>query len=625
MVQNVLDLDPVHWAEKHLTLDGEPFRLHGNGYKPFADIYRYVGVKALEKDSKPIVFVKGRQVGGTTMAAVLELYFLASGFFGKNNPPIRIMHCFPILEHAYKYSKTKFNTMILSSKGEITSTPGKKTKSKSYIESKLDSFTNSNDSLQFKQFEGGNHIFIESTGFTADRLRGITADVVMYDEVQDMRAAALSNSAKSLTKAQYGREGDGVRVYFGTPKQRGSEYWKIWNSSNQQYYHLGCAKCGEYFPLYTPGSNEWESIWIEDDLPDDHPSHGFIVKCVHCSHEQDKRKAAEIGKWVPLNDDPNCKFIGYHLNQLYMPNFNRAKVVGEKPENHPVNTERAYQNEVLGEFFAGDASPITPEQIEKLCADFDRGFRGGIVANEQRRVYLGCDWGLKVDIDQLSGSEKDEKKSQGQSYSCAVILMAEGPHILSVEFATRLKRNDFEYKKQVVEQLMRQYNVKLAVGDIGYAGDLTEVLQKEYGGRFLASESLGKIQGHYKFKEDFPARIGFEKDYLIAEAYDLMKKGLIRFPYRNYEQIMWLIHHCSSMELKPSVSRSGDVTIKYVKGSTPNDGFMALNNALLAYKFDITNGFKLTNPNDFNKEPGQSKQIPAIVSYMPGLEAIKRK
>ena len=67
------------FCEANLTLEGEPFTLSGNGYKPFADIYRYIGIKALEPTAKPVIMVKGRQVGATTMASALEMYFMGSG------------------------------------------------------------------------------------------------------------------------------------------------------------------------------------------------------------------------------------------------------------------------------------------------------------------------------------------------------------------------------------------------------------------------------------------------------------------------------------------------------------------------------------------------------------------
>ena len=60
---DILNIDPVFWAENHLMLDGKPFRVHGSGYKPFCDIYRYMGIKALEPNAKPLIIVAGRQVG----------------------------------------------------------------------------------------------------------------------------------------------------------------------------------------------------------------------------------------------------------------------------------------------------------------------------------------------------------------------------------------------------------------------------------------------------------------------------------------------------------------------------------------------------------------------------------
>lgn len=595
---SVLNLDPVTFSEKYLTLDGAPFSLR-EGYKPFTDIYRYIGLKAIQKDAKPVIMVKGRQVGATTMAAALEMYFMASGIFGFNGrPPMRIIHCFPTLLHVYTYTKTKLNATISSSL--MTDDPSKPGKQKPFIDLKIDRSTDSNESLQFKQFVGGNYLRIESTGVDADRLRGGTVDCLLYDECQDVRIEAISNANKLLSQAKYGPNTQGVQVYFGTPKQKGSDYWKMWTDSTQQYFYLGCESCKEHFPLYTPGSNEWEKTWL----------YGFIVKCPHCGFEQDKRQAADRGKWVPLGN-PDARFVGYHINQLYMPNFTKERIIENKPENSPISTERAYQNEVLGEFYAGEASPITPEEIYEKCADIGRKLRASIEHSEKRKVYAGFDWGKKQDV---------EGKTSGQSYSCGVILTAEGPHLLSIQFATLLKRNDLETKKQIVEQMFRQYGVHLAVGDIGYANDLTEILQREYGNRFLASDAKGQMKNRIKFVSDeFPNVIRFERDYYIAELFDMMKKGNIRFPYGDYERISWLVAHCCSMEIKTTADRFGDPVSRYIKGATPNDGFMALLNAYLAYKFDITDGFTINNPNKVKDDPNAPRSIPCVLGYIPKL------
>jgi ssDNA-binding Zn-finger/Zn-ribbon topoisomerase 1 len=604
--KSLLNLDPVAFCENYLTLEGEKFSLTGNGYKPFADIYRYVGLKALDKDAKPISIVKGRQVGGTTMAAALEMYFMGSGLFGVlNRPPIRVIHAFPQLEAAAAYSKTKLNPMIGSSLS--LESEKKNVKVKSYMQSLLDTTTATNDSLHFKQFLGGNHLWIESTGLDANRLRGRSADVIFFDEVQDIPQEAINNATKMLAQSKYGPNNFGVQVYFGTPKKKGSTFNKIWSASSQQYYYLGCEKCSKLFPLYTPGSDEWEKIWL----------HTYIVKCNQCGHEQDKRAAAERGKWVSTKDPAECDYIGFHINQLYMPNLTKEDVIKQKPGVHPTNTERAWQNEILGEFFQGDASPITPEEIRDKCGDFERKLRARIIPGEEYMVVAGIDYGARADLEQLADPEKG--KGRGQSYSTAVVLALKGPNLLSVEFATKFVRNDIDSKKSIIDQMMRQYSVKLAIGDIGFSQDFSTIMHTAYGDRYLVSRAHNKVNGNVKFNSDaFPKEIIFERDHYIGELFEMMKAGNIRFPLGSFEKIGWLINHCASMEIKPTISKYGDPTMHYVKGSTPNDGFMALLNAYIAYKFLITSGFNNNNPSfNFNKNNRAQIEKPlALTGYI---------
>ena len=146
-------------------------------------------------------------------------------------------------------------------------------------------------------------------------------------------------------------------------------------------------------------------------------------------------------------------------------------------------------------------------------------------------------------------------------------------------------------------------------------------MQREYGDRFLASEALGgNIKNRVKFVTDeFPHIIRFERDSFISELFDMMKKGNIRLPYGDYERISWLVAHCCSMEIKTTANRFGDPVSRYIKGATPNDGFMALLNAYIAYKFDISGGFKLNNPNTFNADPDAPIAIPAVTGYIPRM------
>lgn len=598
----ISNIDPVKFCENYLKLDGDKFTLTGTGYKPFADIYRYIGIKALEANSKPLVFVKGRQVGGTTMALALEMYFMGSRLFGYNKPPIRIIHAFPSLEQAARYTKSKLDPMIGDSKVIGTD---KKGKPLTYMINLLDS-NQVGDSLKFKRFAGGNYIWIESTGVDADRIRGLTADIIFFDEVQDTPGEALTNATKILHASKYGRPTKGVQIYFGTPKKKGSDFHKIWQKSNQQFYHLGCMQCKKYFPLYIMETDEWENIWVEE----------YSVKCTHCGLIQNKLEAAERGKWVESRPLEECDYIGFHINQLFSPKARKSDILSEKPENHAMNTERLYRNEVLGEFYQGDSTPITIEEIMEKCGDMDRKFTR-YCENQDDLYFLGVDYGLKNDMEQQA--KPDKKQGMGQSYSTAVVIKAESAGNISIVSAMKFKKNDTTYKKELIEELMRNYSIKIAVGDIGYSNDFSTDLSYIYGDRYLVSRASPKISTplKVKFQSDFtPKEIQFERDFYIGEIFEKMKSGKVRFPYGDYEKISWLIQHCASMEIKPKLSETGEHRIHYVKGSIPNDGLMALLNAYLAYKFYITKGFIDTNV-IFNKSNtvNYKNQIPATLGY----------
>lgn len=882
---SILNIDPVNFIERNLTLDGCPFRVNGNGYKPFADIYRYICLKAVERENTlPVLLVKGRQVGATTMAAALEAYFMACSLYGNNGrPPMRVMHLFPTLSLAAAYTKDKLTPIIQHSR------PSDELKSngvpKSFLEAKMDTSSPANDNMHFKKFLGGNQVWIESTGLTGDRIRGRqlcldtdiptpdrgfiklrdlkqgdklfdengsvcnvtklhpiqespesyrvifddgttidacaehlwlthtrrdrinlskkgytkpkirntkelletlkvsgesnhsiptclpvrnskkdldidpyllglwlgdgegfynkhipaaymqssieqrlallqglmdadgccgkdgrcefvqcddgkgladdvqelihslgiktsrykkesgrcqdkhsiqfyttlpvfklnrklqnlnikltksskrfiksiepieskpmrcitvnspshlylvtksfiathnTVDCLFFDEVQDMTAQAIGAADKIAVQGKYGEIGQGMKVLFGTPKQKGGAYWKMWQSSSQQYFHLHCKDCDQLFPLYRPDV-DWEEIWL----------YGFTVKCTQCGHEQDKRHAAEKGKWIPLNKDEfDVKMHGYHINQLYIPFFSKEQIVAQKPENSPTNTEKIYMNEVLGEFFDGEGGTISKEEILANCLEPKAKFAQMITPSDNIRVYAGFDWGQKANLDTMAGKRK------GQSYSCAVVLTAHGAESFSVDFATRLSRNDPQEKLDVVEEMFRRYSVQLAVGDVGDAGDLTHTLQRMYGDAFLGSRASANVNGHVKYRDDvFPKEIVFEKDYYISELFHLLKKGAIKFPQLSYDRVEWLIDHCCSMEVKITTDRSGDPVRRFVKGASPNDGFMALLNAYIAWKFDVTQKFNIKNPANMKHEIAQNQGgMGPIVGYCP--------
>lgn len=597
--REVLKLDPVSFAENFLKIDGtDPFSV-SKEWKFMADIYRYIATQAIKLDGKPVVILKGRQVGATMMAAALDLYFTASGLFGQHNAPFRVLHCFPELAHVKRFSQDKLESLIRTSTGDFINRQklGYNLKTKRVSDAKIP------DNMTLKQFSGGCNLWIESIGIDGDRVRGMTVDAIYFDEVQDMSKQAIGAATKLLTAAKYGPRGVGVQVYFGTPKEKGSYFEKgLWDQSDKRYYHLGCAntKCNEFFLLYTPGSDDWEKkIWVR----------GFIVKCPYCNLEQDKIQGIINGKWIATEPtDHNGKekqYVGFHINQLYIPNFSKENIMRLMPNGNSSQSERVYFNEVLGEFYSGLGMPITKEEILEKCMDKERGFSRGILPT-QRKTWLGLDWGGKTDAD----------NSAGQSYSCAVVISANSQGIIDVEFAYKLKKTDYEYQIDFVRTMFRKYGVRIGAADLMYGQHVVPALQKIYGDKFLAAQSLGTMKANVNYDKE-QILLKWSKDYYIEELYDLMRKGKIRFPQKSYENMSWLIDHITSMESDNKYT-NGIMRKSFKKGSDPNDGFMALIHAYLAYKFEMTRGFNL-NLNNPNQTSNSISNLLPILARVPRM------
>lgn len=595
--RELLKFDPVAFCGHYLKVDGsKPLELNGTGWKFLADIYRYVAVNALRKDGKPVVCVKGRQVGATTMAIALELFFTTSGLFGNSpdNPPMRILHCFPALNNVNKFAKDKLSTMMRTATDDYVKKQGlgwdeKLGKKRTDVPE---------DTLTEKMFKDENRIWVDSNGNNASRLQGMTLDAIFHDEVQRMLEEDIGNGIRTLTASKYGPTGKGVQLYFGTPLNKGAYFWKIWQASDQRYYYLRCVhdECKHYFTLYTPGSDDWEGIWL----------YGNVIQCPKCNKIMDKSDAIECGKWIAtktrMDNGEEPLYVGFHFNQFLIPYLTKEAIQAENPKYNPTKSERIWQTEILGEFYSGSALPMTEEELYKYCKNENKSVSARISKASDRMTFMGIDWGGKSELNE----------SLGQSYSAVVVASVGQDGIFQIENAFKMKKNDLEYKKSVVHEMYRRFGIKITVADIGYGNDIVPDLQREYQSRFWSCLNSGTLIKPIKVIHD-NLSIVCNKDLMLDDIFNAMRKSKIMFPLKDsvsFEQMNWLIEHCCSMETETKTI-GGNIVNKYVKGAGPNDGLMALMYAYMAYKFFITRGFKVKKHQENTKGQGP------ILSYLP--------
>jgi len=592
--KSISNLDPVSFIENNLLINGYKFDLstQGSGWKYMRDIYRSVATQAENKNSRPVVILKGRQVGATVMAAALSLFFAASGLYGKEagKPPMRIMHLFPTLKLTAQHSKEKLDPMMIDSVDNYIA--------RRALSADKKSKSSAEDTITEKSFLGYNKLRVDATGLNGDRIRGTSQDVIFFDEVQDMRRTAIENILPVVQASPYGASTQGVQLYFGTPKQSGSYFWELWRDSSKCFFELGCESCHGFFPLYNLDDDSWLDTWVS----------GFTVKCPHCSFHQDKRHAVDRGRWKETKVDGLVKYTGFHFNMMLSPLYTKEDVIKKYP---PISggSERAWKNEVLGDFYSGAGQPLTMEDIENFALDPDRGLAKAISSKNDKIICMGADWGDKDDTEGAGSGI-------GQSYSVIVITSIDRNGVITVENAFRLKKNDITYKVSVLKKLFETFRIGTAAADYMWGQDVVRWMQQEenLGSRFLAVINSGGATKDISYNSSNNKVIA-NKNMMIDEIFSMIRQGKIRFPAKGdaYEMLRWLREHCSSMEIETKI-KDGNVVKSYQKGGTPNDGLMALMYAVIAYKYVITSGFKNKDVNVKHN----SMPVP-VLGYLPRM------
>jgi hypothetical protein len=448
-----------------------------------------------------------------------------------------------------------------------------------------------------------NHNFIVTSRHSSKKLGG-----VVLKNCQDMTRSAIENTLKVLTATPYGAPTKGVQVFFGTPKHSGSYFWTLWEESDQRFYQLRCKHCDHYFFLYNLDNDDWNDTWIKENL----------IKCPSCLKTQDKRESVDLGRWIPTRPtnakgEPQ-KFIGYHFNMMLSPLFTKENVLDYWPTHNKNASERAWRNETKGQFYSASEVPITLEEVYAHALDESRGVAKSITNPAGKNFFLGMDWGEKVE------SDEDLEVKRGKSFTCAVILSVDHTGTLTIENAVRLKKNDPDYKMNVVRKLMSDFHIDQAAADFYYGNDFVRLVQHNEGlkDKFLGCTNLSNSKRAFSYDAK-DLMVGINKDQVLDEIFALFKRGKIKIPAKgdSLELLGWLVDHITSMETHTK-TKDGIVLKTYKKGVVQNDGLMALMYAYTAYKFMVTRKFTEQKIDGVNKKKQDDIVVP-IVGYIPRM------
>ena len=333
-----LETSPSDFSQKILYLDGKPFSLDGLPYM----------VTIMNTDSEKLLLMTGRQVAKSTTIGATSITELAS------KPFWRSLYVAPRDNQVSQFNNDKLNPMINNS--PII---------KNY-------YVNSSCTMQTqaKEFLNGSMMYLRSCYHTADGIRGISANSVYLDEVQDI---ILDNIP--VIEECTARKTPKRMVFCGTPKTFDNCIQKLWEQTTQHYWAMKCKGC-----------TKWNVPIVVDNLGED----GLI--CKYCGKPLDVATGEYVGKY------PDRDFVGYHISQAMIAGVPQTGIPWSRlieKLNNPLYSEAKFFNECLGYSYDNGAKLLVESDVVACCdpetTEFTTNRKGewGIYT-----VVATVDWGV---------------------------------------------------------------------------------------------------------------------------------------------------------------------------------------------------------------------------------------
>ena len=314
--------------------------------------------------------------------------------------------------------------------------------------------TKTKNQISYKEFTNGSKIYLRSAFHTADSIRGISADQMCIDEVQDMVSDHLSVIESCMNHSLAKWEGLQKRIpnlpmhlfsskiYAGTPKTIENTMERFWDKSTQNEWIIKCRNSGCEKYNYINENNIGDTCMI----------------CNKCG----KPIHYENGQWISMS--PGAFIESYRLPQIVCNWINNKN----NPQCWKINvinaratyTTEKFFNEILALPYASARHPLSVPEMMACCQQYDMIKEDDVdtspLIKQAGMLTAGIDWG------------KGDLLSAGTSFSMLTI----GGFIrgrFKTLFMKRYMGRECEPIGQVNDMLriIRKFKVNLTIADTG--------------------------------------------------------------------------------------------------------------------------------------------------------------
>tara|TARA_B000000460_G_C21531246_1_gene400834 strand:- start:665 stop:2302 length:1638 start_codon:yes stop_codon:yes gene_type:complete len=226
------------------------------------------------------------------------------------------------------------------------------------------------NNVLYKKFVTGSDLTLRYAFLHADRVRGISADMLLLDEIQDILTEVIPVIEEALAHSPIK-----LLRYSGTPKSQDNTISYYWNKfSTQNEWVMPCDGC-----------NHWNIVGVENIGK----KSLICSKCgnqIYPNHPKAQWASMRSPNWLssPPISEP---FEGYRIPQVITPWVGWSEILDKRKRY----SKAQFYNEVLGMPFDSGSKPLTRETLIANCCD--RRLEDGIKFSKRVTTFMGIDWG----------------------------------------------------------------------------------------------------------------------------------------------------------------------------------------------------------------------------------------
>ena len=283
-------------------------------------------------------------------------------------------------------------------------------------------------SVGHQAFSNGSGVQLMYAKTSADRARGITADRIDFDEIQDQLIDVIPVIKESTTNSSWG-----IHRFTGTAKTTDNAIESLWLQSSQAEWVVKCDSCNH------------------QNIPNKEEALDMISVRGPCCSKCGALINVRGGVYVHAKPDLAEEFPGFHVPQIVVPAITEDPVKWRKlitkVEKYP---ESLLFTEVLGISHDSGARLITQADIDKASNLGTHDDLKKCIKNYQYTV-LGIDWGI----------------AEISSFTVSCVLGITHSGQIDVLFGKRYVGQNIEATIADLIQTFRAYNCVMCAPDFG--------------------------------------------------------------------------------------------------------------------------------------------------------------